>query len=153
MIHVHAMTSPAAPSEQAIDSWAQFVRVSQQLLTSVEADLKAARQPPLAWYDALLELRRAGDEGLRQFQLQESMLLAQYNLSRMIDRLVRAGLVSRLACATDGRGHILHITPLGQQTLAGMWQVYRQSISRHFAEKLSGSELRSLSTLMGNLKA
>ncbi len=152
MISLVAMTNPSSPSEQAIDSWAQLIRVSQQLLTTVEKELKAAKLPPLSWYDALLELRRAGAEGLRQFQLKESMLLAQYNLSRLIDRLVKAGLVSRTACMLDGRGHVLHITPDGQQILTNMWEVYRQSIAQHFAQKLSGSEQRALSALMNKLK-
>ena len=81
------------PSEQAITAWARLVRTSQSLLPAVEADLKAQGFPPLAWYDALLELRRAGAEGLRSFELQEQMLLAQYNLSRLTDRLQKAGYI------------------------------------------------------------
>ena len=39
-------------SKHAVDAWARLLRVSQQLLNSVEADLKAAKLPPLTWYDA-----------------------------------------------------------------------------------------------------
>jgi DNA-binding MarR family transcriptional regulator len=35
------------------------------------------------------------------------MLLAQYNLSRLLDRIERAGLVERRACEDDGRGQLV----------------------------------------------
>ena len=139
-------------SETAVDAWARLIRVSQQLLNSVEADLKAAKLPPLTWYDALLELDRAPDQGLRPFQLQERMLLAQYNLSRLIDRLADAGLVARDACESDGRGQVVRITPAGQVMLADMWATYKASIARHFARKLTEAELVSLAAILNTLK-
>src|SRR5437867_5846045 len=96
--------------DEAITAWARTIRVPQKFLREVEADLKAAGYPPLAWYDALLELKRAGAEGLRPFQLQDQMLLEQYNLSRLLDRIVRSGYVERQASEADGRGQVLKIT-------------------------------------------
>ena len=86
------------------------MRISQNVLAMVEGDLKAAGFPPLAWYDALLELRRVEPEGLRQFELQRHMLLAQYNMSRLIDRLVEARLVRRQPCPQDRRGQVINVT-------------------------------------------
>ncbi|MCC7348877.1 MAG: MarR family transcriptional regulator, partial [Variibacter sp.] len=77
------------PSAQAITAWARLVRVQQGLLAAVEADLKAAGFPPLAWYDALLELSRAPEGRLRPLELEKAMLLPQYGMSRLVDRLVR----------------------------------------------------------------
>ena len=61
---------------ETIDAWAELLRRSQSLLASVEGDVKSAGLPPLAWYDALLELKRVGAMGLRPFELQQKMLLA-----------------------------------------------------------------------------
>jgi DNA-binding MarR family transcriptional regulator len=97
---------------------------SRVLLERVEGALKAAELPPLAWYDALLELEKAGEEGLRPFALQERLLLPQYGTSRLVDRLVAAGLVERRPCAEDGRGHELAITAEGRAMRARMWPVY-----------------------------
>src|SRR5919199_1172387 len=93
----------ASPSEAAVQAWARLVRVSGSLLDAVEAELKAAGFPPLAWYDALLELDPAPDGRLRPFELERHMLLAQYSTSRLVDRLERAGFVERLQCPADGR--------------------------------------------------
>ncbi len=138
-------------SEGAIAAWARLVRVSQSLLAAVEDDLKSAGFPPLAWYDALLELRRRGKAGLRPYELQAAMLLAQYNLSRLMDRLSIAGYVERLPCETDRRGQILRITPAGRTLLAAMWPAYRAAIAKHFATRLDGCETERLAATLSKL--
>lgn len=138
-------------SDEAITAWAQIVRVSQAVLSNVEADLKAAAFPPLSWYDALLELERAKPDGLRPYQLQERMLLAQYNMSRLTDRLRKAGYIAREVCADDGRGQVLKITKGGSRLLRRMWPVYRQAIATHFADKLDADETATLARTLSKL--
>jgi DNA-binding MarR family transcriptional regulator len=121
------------------------------VLGGVEARLKDAGFPPLAWYDALLELRRAAPEGLRPFVLEGRMLLAQYNLSRLVDRLVAAGLVARHPCAEDGRGHVLRITEAGGELLARMWPTYAAAIQTHLGRHLDAAEAGSLALLLRRL--
>lgn len=145
---------PAA-AETAVDRvavWARFLRVSQAVLAAVEAELKAAGFPPLAWYDALLELRRVAPEGLRPFELQERMLLAQYNLSRLADRLVHAGYARRTPCPEDGRGHVLGLTEKGRALLDAMWPAYRAAIEAHFAGRLAEDEAAALGGILEALR-
>ncbi len=139
------------PSERAVTAWARLVRVSQSLLPMVESDLKAQGYPPLSWYDALLELRRAGSKGLRPFELQQEMLLAQYNMSRLTDRLLKAGYVARVMCEDDGRGQILLLTPVGATFLKKMWPAYRTAIQKHFSDRLTQKDLHNLIIIMGKL--
>jgi DNA-binding MarR family transcriptional regulator len=146
------MDDEAKLSKDAEQAWARLMRVSQALLARVEADVKEAGFPPLAWYDALLELKRAGDAGLRPYALQRAMLLAQYNLSRLTDRLAKAGYLERLPVAEDKRGQILRITPAGRELLKRMWPVYRRALTRHFGARLDEEESRSLSETLDKLK-
>jgi DNA-binding MarR family transcriptional regulator len=139
------------PSERTVTAWARLVRVSLSLLRTVEADLKAQGYPPLSWYDALLELRRAGSKGLRPFELQREMLLAQYNMSRLTDRLLKAGYVARNVCDDDGRGQILSITPQGEAVLNNMWPVYRAAIEKRFSNRLTKMDVESLIAILGKL--
>jgi DNA-binding MarR family transcriptional regulator len=132
--------------------WARFMRVSQSVLAAVECDLKAAGFPPLAWYDALLELRRVAPEGLRQFELQEHMLLAQYNMSRLIDRLVDAGYARRQPCPEDGRGQVVYITEKGRAVIDAMWPAYRAAITAHFGDRLDGRQAEALSEILETLR-
>ena len=114
-----------APSEAVIHAWTRLVKAARVALGGVESDLKAAGFPPLGWYDVLLELSREKDDGLRPFVLEERLLLAQYNLSRVIDRIAAAGYVERRPHLEDRRGQVVRITASGRELLKRMWPVYR----------------------------
>jgi DNA-binding MarR family transcriptional regulator len=139
------------PSDAVIRAWTRLVRAQQVALSAVEAELKAAGFPPLAWYDVLLELSRVEAEGLRPFALEQQLLLAQYNLSRLLDRLEKAGYIERLACPDDGRGQVIAITASGRALVKRMWPTYRAAIGRHVGAKLSEDEAARLASLLGKL--
>lgn len=128
------------PSNATTDAWIALVRAQQKALTAVEADLKAAGFPPLAWYDVLLELRRAGPEGLRPMEFEDRLLIAQHNVSRLLDRLEKAGLIGREAHESDGRGQRIHATEAGLDLQKRMWPTYGAAIERHLGSKLAGDD-------------
>jgi DNA-binding MarR family transcriptional regulator len=143
-----------APSEAVISAWARLVRAQQAVLAAVEAELKGAGFPPLGWYDVLLELSRKNDgknEGMRPFALEQELLLAQYNLSRLLDRLETAGYIERRTCPEDGRGQIVAITAAGRALVKRMWPTYRAAIARHVGAKLSEADAARLAALLGKL--
>lgn len=139
------------PTPETTAAWTRLIRVQQRVLSAVEADLKTAGFPPLAWYDALLELARGPQGALRPLDLEKAMLLPQYATSRLVDRLEKAGLVVRQPCAVDGRGFYIAITPEGRALRETMWAAYAAAIERHVGAKLSCDEARSLADLLGRL--
>jgi DNA-binding MarR family transcriptional regulator len=138
------------PSDDATTAWARLLKAERLLLSAVERELKAAGLPPLGWYDALLELGRA-PEGLRPYALEAELLLEQHNVSRLIDRMEKAGLVERRPCVEDGRGYRVALTAAGAETRARMWPVYRAAIARLVAAPLEPGEAASLARLLGRL--
>jgi DNA-binding MarR family transcriptional regulator len=142
---------PAKVCEVTLKAWVRLVRAQQALLERVEADLKAAGLPPLAWYDVLLELNRAEGGELRQFELGERVLLSKYNVSRLLDRLEQEGLVKRHACKEDRRGAYVAITREGRALQKKMWPVYERAVGEYFARHLSEREVGELAELMGRL--
>ena len=139
------------PSEEAITAWARLVRAEQTVLGRIEAELKAADLPPLSWYDVLLELSRAENGRLRPLELERRTLLAQYNASRLIDRMEKAGLVERLPHPEDGRGQLVAITTEGRALQKRIWRVYGPAIARHVGEKLRPAEAMELARLLQKL--
>ena len=142
------MTKPNRTTQAA---WVALVTTSRKLLESVEAALKAGGHPPLAWYDALLEIERGGPDGLRPFELRELLLLPQYGTSRLLDRMVKAGLIERRDCDDDGRGQILHISAKGQSVRQAMWPVYAHVLSEEIGAKLTTKEAVQLIQLLSKL--
>ena len=140
-------------TEAHVSAWAQLVRVSERVLQAVEEELKTAALPPLSWYDLLLELLRAEPGGLRPYQLQSAMLIPQYNMSRLIDRIAKAGYVERRSCDADGRGQIIRITPDGKAIQRKMWPIYRSVLEREFGSNLAEGDAERLAKLLHPLTA
>ncbi|WP_409525619.1 MarR family winged helix-turn-helix transcriptional regulator [Nitrincola sp. MINF-07-Sa-05] len=140
------------PNSTTVNAWARLLRLQAQLLGQVHAALKLAGLPPLNWYDVLLELNRAGDEGLRQYEIGEQVLLPKYNLSRLIDKLESEALVERHTCAEDGRGNLVRITSAGNELLKKMWPVYSAVIHEQFELRLSSDEITLLGEILHKLK-
>lgn len=144
-------TMKRKPSTEATDVWIRLMRVQGKVLGAVEHDLKKAGFPPLAWYDALLELSRAPSGELRPVELEKHMLLPQYSTSRLIDRLVEEGLAVRRECEMDKRGLFVEITDAGRELQKRMWNSYSAAIERHIGSKLSDADAVRLSGLLDRL--
>jgi DNA-binding MarR family transcriptional regulator len=129
-------------------AWTALVSASRILIEKVEAALKSEGHPPLAWYDALLEIEKAGTDGLRPFEIKERLHLPQYGTSRLLDRLVKAGLLEREACADDARGQVIRITEQGRGVRRAMWPVYARVLSEEFESRLTAKDTAQLGSLL-----
>lgn len=142
------MTKPDRETQAA---WAAIVSTSRRLLEKIEAALKAAKHPPLAWYDALLEIEKASPDGLRPFELRPLLLLPQYGTSRLLDRMAKANLIERLDCDDDGRGQIVRISDKGRCVRHAMWPIYAQVLSEEIGAKLTTEDAVQLVRLLSKL--
>jgi DNA-binding MarR family transcriptional regulator len=139
------------PSTEATAAWIRLMRVQGRVLDAVEQDLKKAGFPPLAWYDALLELSRAPSGELRPVELERQMLIPQYSASRLIDRLVEDGLAARRECKVDKRGQFIEITEAGRELQKKMWNAYSAAIEKHVGSKLTDADATKLCALLDRL--
>ena len=130
-------------------AWVQLIRAHRSALCQVEKALRAADLPPLEWYDVLLELERGGP--LRPRDLQERLLFAQYNLSRLLDRMESAGIVTRERCSDDARCQWVRTTEAGNALRQRMWPVYACAIRAAVGEKLSDAQADKLGDLLERL--
>jgi DNA-binding MarR family transcriptional regulator len=135
--------------DKVLQVWVRLIRARDKIVRNVEATAKAKGFPPIAWYDVLLELSREGGRKLRPVELEKELLIAQYNLSRLLDRMEEAGLIERTACPGDGRGQMIQLTPEGRAMQKRMWPTLRDAVEEHVAPKLSERELEQLVRLLG----
>ena len=139
------------PSKAVVDAWVALMRAQQTTLLKIERAFRDAKLPPHAWYDVLWELDRAGESGLRPFEIERQILIAQSNISRLIDRLVEQGYAERHLCEEDGRGHHVVITPAGREMRKRMWPIYSRAISGAVGQQVSEREAANLAGLLRKL--
>ena len=134
-----------------VGAWVALVRAQRVALASVERALKDAGFPSLEWYDVLWELERNGR--LRPRDLQDRLLFAQYNLSRLLDRMEKATLIERSPCPDDARCQWIGATPQGLKLRKAIWPVYSKAIDQAIGDKLSDADARKLAVLLADLGA
>lgn len=139
------------PSETVVDAWVALIRAQQSAMLKIERAFRDAKLPPHAWYDVLWELERASEDGLRPFELERRMLVAQSNISRLVDRLEAKGLVERRPCEADRRGQHVMITPAGREMRKRMWPVYAKAIGDAVGQHLSEREAAEVATMLTRL--
>lgn len=123
-------------------AWAVFLLAHARLIERVEAALQAAGLPALAWYDVLWALENGPEGKLRMHELAERIVLSRSNLSRLADRLEKAGLIRREACDADRRGAYCALSDKGREMRKTMWPVYRAEIDRLFGRYLTDAQAR-----------
>jgi DNA-binding MarR family transcriptional regulator len=138
-------------SEGAADVWIALMRAQQTALLKIERAFREADLPSLAWYDVLWELERAGDAGLRPFEIEARRLVAQSNISRLIDRLEEERHVARRPCEEDGRGQRVVITASGREMRRRMWPVYAKALREAVGQRVSEREAATLESLLKKL--
>jgi DNA-binding MarR family transcriptional regulator len=134
-----------------VAAWRALLLAQNAVLKAIEADLAAAGQIPLTWYDVLLELNATPQRRLRIQQLASRVVLSRTRVSRLVDELVTAGLVERLRDPADGRASFASITGHGRAALRKAAPVYLAGIKRYFTRHLSQREQETLTAGLGKV--
>jgi len=81
------------------------------------------------------------------------VLLSKSGLSRLVDRMVDAGLVRRERCQDDRRGWFAVLTDQGRSALRRAGPVHLRGIHQHFARHLSPEEVEVLTAALSRVVA
>lgn len=134
----------------SINFWLALNLAQQAVTDNVEARLKARKLPPLAWFEVLFEMQQAGRD-LRPFELQERLLFKQYNLSRLLARMVQAGVICPGDRPSDGRGKTFRSTEQGRKLSRQMWWAYEPILRNARVEIEKHGDIKSVTRALRNL--
>jgi DNA-binding MarR family transcriptional regulator len=124
--------------------WREFLETHAVVVGALEAELDAERDLPLAWYDVLVSLSEAPNRRLRMQDLAARVLFSRSGLTRLLDRMVGAGLVRRERCDDDRRGTFAVLTPSGARRLRDASGVHLRGVRDHFDRHLADADVRAL---------
>jgi DNA-binding MarR family transcriptional regulator len=122
------------------DTWGALLKVHAALVPRLDRELQESHGLPLTWYDVLLELNAAPDRRLTMGQLGAVAAVSRTRVSRVVDEMVRAGLVTREANPDDGRSAFAALSPAGRAALRKAAPTYLAAVQREFADHLTARE-------------
>lgn len=135
-------------SQLAAQAWAALLQVHAALVPRMAKELQRAAGLPMSWYDVLVELAAAPDGRLTMSELGERVVLSRTRVSRLVDELGTAGLVSKQANADDGRSAFAVLTAEGRARCQAAAPDYLAIIEREFGDRLTSAELEALTGVL-----
>jgi DNA-binding MarR family transcriptional regulator len=139
-------------NDDEIRAWGGFLRTHARIVRELDEELRDAHGMPLGTFDVLINLAAAPEGMLRMRDLADAVVLSRSGLTRLVDRLVREGLVERRRCGEDARGAWAVLTPEGQRAFAEARPTHIEGVRRRFLSLMEGPEQVRLGDLWDKLK-
>jgi DNA-binding MarR family transcriptional regulator len=135
----------------AVDAWESLFRAQVSVLRQLNAEFPSS-ELSFNEYDVLFNLSKQPGRRLRIRDLNRHLLLTQPSVSRLVDRLVAEGFVTKQPDPSDGRGTIVELTESGFASFRRVAVVHAESISNRVGSVLSSDELVQLTVLTEKLR-
>jgi DNA-binding MarR family transcriptional regulator len=133
--------------QEAMRAWVRMLTVHKRALAILREHLE--RDMTLPRFDLLAHLARGDGQTLAA--LAKRMLVTSGNLTGLVDRAARDGLVERRADPRDRRAWQVHLTAKGQRAFRDTERRHATRVSKLF-DDFSREELSVLSHLLDKLK-
>jgi DNA-binding MarR family transcriptional regulator len=133
-------------------AWRAYVETFADLGAVLDADLKPHGMS-LGDYQVLVYLSEAEQARLRMCDLADRLQLSPSGLTRRLDGLVRAGLVTRDPSAEDRRVMLAVLTDEGRARLEAVAPHHVASVRRHLIDLLSTSQLEVMADIFTLVRA
>ncbi|MGO4102849.1 MarR family winged helix-turn-helix transcriptional regulator [Leifsonia sp. YAF41] len=135
----------------AVAAWESLFRAQVSVMRTLAAEFPS-KEISLNEYDVLFTVSREPGRRIRLRDLNRHVLLTQPSVSRMVDRLVSRGFLTKDTDPTDGRGTIVELTPVGFELFRRVALLHMDSITKRVGDVLNEEELAQLTALCDRLR-
>jgi DNA-binding MarR family transcriptional regulator len=135
------------------EAWGALTRTHAAVSQRLQDALAAADFPPLPWYEVLATVAEAPEQRLKMGDLAEALVITRGGLTKLVDRLVKAGLMERTFCETDRRISYATLLPAGTDLLAEMRPVVVAELKSSFAANLTAAQAKDLREALDSVRA
>ena len=141
----------SAQRSVGLDAWVRLLRGHAAATRAMSAELLADHGLTINDYEVLILLSRADGGRMRRVDLADELLLTASGVTRLLDRLERAGWVDRATCSSDRRVVYAELTDVGRAKLEEASGSHLSAVREYFERRYSEAELRQLAELLGRL--
>lgn len=134
-----ATGGPLSPAELA--AWRGLLRVHARLVGELDEELQREEGISVSAYEVLIMLADTPGQRLRISEISSRTVLSLSGVSRLVDRLVRDGLVEKLPCPADRRGALAALTPDGAARLETARTTHRSGVRARYLDRLNPEEV------------
>lgn len=135
------------------EAWIALVQTHAALTGRVQEALAAADFPPLPWYEVLSKLAEEPEQRMKMGDLAEALVITRGGLTKLVDRLVKAGLLERTFCETDRRVSYATLLPAGRDLHEEMRPLVVAELRATFSANLTVEEADAMRESLERVRA
>ena len=131
-------------ASERVSAWLNLVQAGSIVSEALEGALEAEVGLSLAQHEVLVRLSSASEGRLPMHDVADLLLVSKSGVTRLVDRMVRDGLVERTSCASDRRIVYAQLTPAGRGKLEEAGPVFVGALEDAFSAHLADADVRKL---------
>ncbi len=137
--------------QEKLAAWRAFLEAHSTVIKALEREMQEGQGLPLTWYDVLVHLSEAPGRRLAHKALAESVVLSRSGITRLVDRMVAAGLVRREPSPDDRRVSHVVMTEEGQGALRWAAPGHIRGVVEHFSRHLGIDDVSVLQSFLSRV--
>jgi DNA-binding MarR family transcriptional regulator len=135
------MADSTTLTRQELAAWRGMLQAHARVRQQLDAQMQREHGLSVSAYEVLMFLADAPRHRLRMSEIAERVLLSRSGCTRLVDRLVELGFVTRHAATGDGRGLYAELTSSGLHKLAAARVTHHEGVRRYFLDRLTTTDL------------
>ncbi|HEY2479219.1 MAG TPA: MarR family transcriptional regulator [Solirubrobacterales bacterium] len=135
------------------EAWRSLTQTHHAVSGRLQDALTAAELPPLAWFEMLAAIAATERGAMKMGELAEALVITRGGLTKLVDRLVKAGLIERTFCETDRRVSYATLLPAGAELLEEMVPVVSAELDLAFSARLSEGQATELRSTLDSIRS
>jgi DNA-binding MarR family transcriptional regulator len=140
-------------TDPRITTFGLFVETAGLLSRLLGKEMESRFDIPITWFEVLLRLGRTPGQRMRMVELANQISFTDGGVSRLADRMERAGLIGRELDRTDRRGTLAVLTPAGADLLDRALAVHLDGVQAHLLDHLSDRDVAALERILRKVRS
>jgi DNA-binding MarR family transcriptional regulator len=138
-------------SKTRLRLWLKILKTSRSIEAEVREKLRAEFGSTLPRFDVLAALHRS-EEGLKMGDLSAELKVSNGNVTGIVERLVKDGMVLRVPVPEDRRALLVRLTQKGKEYFLVQAEAHEGWIDQHLSafDEQEANQLQSLLSLADN---
>jgi DNA-binding MarR family transcriptional regulator len=146
-----AATASSRLEGAELEAWRSFLQSHAIIVRDLDAELVSGHGLTTRDYEVLLYLAQEPERRLPMSALAERTMLTRSGITRLVDGLVKPGLLERVTCDRDARVSYAQLTEAGYEKLRQAARTHVAGIRRLFLAHYTADEIDQLAELLNRL--
>jgi DNA-binding MarR family transcriptional regulator len=139
-------------SEHELAAWRGMLQVHARVTQQLDAQMHAEHGLSVSAYEVLMFLGDAPEHRMRMSDIADRVLLSRSGCTRLVDRLVELGYVTRCAASTDGRGLYAQLTEAGLSQARAARATHLAGVREFFLDRLTATDQIALGDIWSRFR-